>query len=200
MRSTTKIFTLLLFLTACQGVPPVVLNSSLRVRPELDELRPVDIAVLPIEDATPAKTATPHLEVIRSQVAQALVQRHYSPLSQAMVDQRMRETGAGPGPSVVDASYQRSMLGRFGEDAVLGLTVVDWDESTLMKNSRVNFTARVSLMHSASRQILWAGDVDGSVKAGGDGVAPRRRPDRASAAAKTFAEAVIETLPIRRMQ
>ncbi len=200
MRSTNKIFTLLLLLTACQGVPPVILSSGLRVRPELDEFRPVDIAVLPIEDASPARTATPHLEVIRSQVAHALVRRNYSPLSQVMVDQRMRETGAGPGPSVVDASYQRSMTGRFGEDAVLGMTIVSWDESTLMKDSRVDFTARVSLMHSASKQILWAGDVDGSVKAGGDGVAPRRRPDRASAAARTFAEAVIETLPSRRIR
>ncbi len=199
MRSTTKFFPLILLLAACQTTPPVTLHSSLRVRPELDELKPADIAILPIEDATSSKVVTSHLDAMRAHLAAALIQRHYSPLSQNLIDLRLRETGAGNGSSPVDAAHQRSVAGRFGEDALLGITITTWDESALMTDATVAFTVRVSLLHSATSQVLWSGIIDGIVRAGGEGVAPLRRADRASSAVKVFIDALVGELPERRL-
>lgn len=199
MRFTTKLIPFLLLLAACQTTPPFTLHASLRVRPELDELKPADIAILPIEDATKSKVVTPHLDAMRAHLAAALIQRHYSPLSQTLVDLRLRETGVQNGSSPVDAAHQRSVAGRFGEDALLGITILDWDESALMNDAMVSFTTRVSLLHSATQKVLWSGTVDGIVHASVDGVPPQRRADRASAAVKVFAEALIGKLPERRL-
>ena len=198
MRLTTKLIPVLL-LAACQTMPPATLHSSLRVWPELDELKPADIAILPVEDATPSKVVTPHLDAMRAHLAAALIERHYSPLSQNLIDLRLRETGAQIGSSPVDAAHQRSVAGRFGEDALLGVTLLNWDESALMNNATVTFTARVSMLHSATEKVLWSGTIDGIVRSGGDGVAPQRRADRASSAVQVFADALIGELPQRRL-
>jgi hypothetical protein len=159
-------------------------------------VKPADIAVLPVQDATPGGVLQGQLDALRAEVAAALAKQMYSPLSNSMVDARVGRDVQG---SPVDASHVGSLAGRCEEDALLGIKVTRWDERSLMQDGRVDFTTEVLLLDAKGRQTLWAGRLDGTVKAGGDGPAPLGRQARTRSALEVFARALIGELPARRV-
>jgi hypothetical protein len=183
----------------CYATPAKV-YPSLEVSPGLYAVNPVDIAVLPIEDATPYSAAAEVLEPFRTEVQKALIQRGYTPLATEKVDDVLRaEAGSTARPSVVDATWLGSIGGKFGEDAALGIRVTTWDASSLMANGRVRFAADVALVSNKRPEPLWSGSIRGEVKAGGDGPAPGGRRNRVDSVAAEMAEhIVLQQLPPRR--
>ena len=187
-----------LALAACQSPPPVVYDSF-QASTDLYRVSPADVAVMPIEDATADHAAGQVLESIRAEIAADLVQRMYTPLAVAKVDEVLRlQPGAAPSSSVVDASWLQSVAGKFGEDAVLAVRITLWDETSLMMNGHVHFSADVSLSSPKSPNPLWSGAIKGDVKAGGRGPAPRDRAGRQQSAAAEFARELVRRLPSRR--
>lgn len=187
-------------LVACMADPPRV-QPSLHASPRLATTGPADIAVLPIEDATPDRKAEPVLVTIREAINEELVERRYSPLAAGRVDSALG-TGTNSVPrrgAVVDAAYLGSLAGKAKEDALLGIRITRWDTSSLMANARVRFGVDVTMIESRSKEILWSGTVDGDVKAGGDGAAPLDPAERGRDASRRFARELIQLLPRRRM-
>jgi hypothetical protein len=161
---------------------------------------PVDVAVMPIEDATPGNAAEPVLGEIRDSVAAQLVTRLYSPIALAAIDRATPRdaSSAGRTHSVVDPAWLATVAGRYQEDAVLGIRITRWDKSSLMANAKVRFAADLTMIGSRDRKILWSGSVEGEVKAGGRGPAPLDGRERELSAGRQFAEQVIALLPKRR--
>jgi len=187
---------LVIGLTACQSRPPVELSPSLVASPDLSSRSPVNVAVLPVEDATPGQVLEPYLGQLRDDIAFALGRRLYSPLAISMVDAKISPQQVGAG-STVDAAFVKGFAGECEEDAILGVRMTRWDERSIMDDGRVSFAAEV-LMLATDGARLWSGRVDGSVKAGGDGPAPLARQARSRSAISVFAQALIEQLPKRR--
>lgn len=186
-------------LAACQTPATKITADSLDVSTDLYAVNPSDIAVLPVEDATPDQAASAVVDQIRSEISQALVHRLYAPLSSKKVDEALAEAGADKSTvSVTDAGWLKSIAGKCGEDATLSVRITEWDRSSLMSNGRVRFTADVSMMSEKSPNPLWSGLFKGEVKAGGSGPAPMDRAARENSAASELAEALIKRLPRRR--
>ena len=189
---------LCLAFVGCQ-TPPAELRDSLLASTDLHRVSPIDIAVLPVEDATADRSANHVLDSIRAEIARSLVSKMYTPLAFGPIDRVMQtEPGATPTVSVVDAEWQRRIGGRFGEDASLAVRVTLWDQSSLMSSGRVRMSADVSLVGKDNPNPLWFGALQGEVKAGGNGPAPRDRASREQAAGAEFARELVRRLPRRR--
>ena len=190
---------LLLIATALAGcqMPAPRVESNLQAAPEILAANPSDIAILPIEDATPDQTARPRLGVVRGALAKALIQRRYAPLQPSAVDAAIQARDAAAG-SILDPAWIESVAGKAAEDALLLVRINRWDESSLMSTARVRFDADVKLVFAKDRSILWSGNIRGEAKAGGaDGPAPFDRQGRARGAAEQFASELIRRLPAR---
>ena len=140
MRNIKTVAPLLLPLVvaACQTPEPVRLASSIQTSPLLAEVSPSDIAVLPIEDATPERAFQPYAETLRKEIAKSLVHKLYSPLSMRLVDAQLARTrGPELTDSVVEASFLVDVAGEFKEDALLGVRVVRWNDSGIMNTGRI---------------------------------------------------------------
>ncbi len=188
---------LLGLVTACESEPPVRLAAALRASPELAVERPSDIAIPPIEDGTVARSFGPLEATMRGALVKQLAERMYSPLAPAHVDLRLRETGRLATGSPVDPNWLGGVRNTFGEDAVLGLRITQWDVSKIMDTRRVQFSAEVLMLGTKSGATLWSGRVEGSVKSGGEGPAPLGREQRIESAAQVVAEALARELPPR---
>lgn len=184
-------------LGACAYPPPVDLQPALVASPALAVVRPVDIAILPVQDATVAGVFAKHRRTMRDRLGFALAHRAYSPLAASHTDARVTGDQMQRG-SAVDAAFVRALAGSCEGDAVLGVRVTRWDERALMsRQSRVHFACEVLLV-AADGTVLWSGRLDGSVKPGGENPAPLRREDRSRSAVQIFADALIGELPARR--
>lgn len=186
----------LVALCACVQRPPADVQSSVIAAPDLYTVNPADIAVMPVEDATPDRRVTPHLDLIRQEVAKSLVGRLYSPLTARAVDAQLA-TDPLRG-TVTDATLLGKVAGRFGEDAVLGLRITQWDESKIMATNRIQFSADVTMVDAKGKRTLWSGNFTGDVKAGGSGPAPLDRDEKVRSAAIGFAQELISRLPSRK--
>jgi len=188
----------LLFLTACVPLPPAAVNSSLQASEALHTVNPSNVAVVPIEDATPGGNAGEVLETIRQEICGALVRRRYAPLSSRVVDPVVREQTTG----LANATFTRPevlarIAGHLNEDAVLAVRITQWDESRIMANARVRFAAEATMLGTATKAVLWGGTLDGEIKAGQPGPAPRYRDERVLDVARQIARALISQLPER---
>ncbi|MEM7201293.1 MAG: hypothetical protein AAF628_13560 [Planctomycetota bacterium] len=198
-RTGTISLLLVACLAACETQRPSV-YSSLESSTELFALHPADIAILPVEDATPDGNAKEVLDSVRAAIAEALVQRMYTPLSPAKIDEVLADAEVrSPTTSVLDAAWLGSIEGRFGEDGTLAVRITQWDTSSLMATGRVRFAADISLVSPTADAPLWSGVLKGAVKAGGLGPAPRDRTGRARSAAAEFAGELVRLLPKRRL-
>jgi hypothetical protein len=195
-----KSCTLILLLTAACEAPLPPVHSSMITSVELIATNPVDVAVMPIEDATAGGAAQLVLDEVRQEIAAQLVGRLYSPIAIAAIDRATPRdaSSAGRTHSVVDTAWLATVTGRYGEDAVLGLRITRWDKSSMMVNARVRFAVDATMLGSRDRKILWSGSVEGEVKAGGTGPAPLDPRERELAAGRQLAEQVILLLPKRR--
>lgn len=199
LRNRLTIPVLAVLLAGCMNPQPADVQSSLNVAPELYSANPTNVAVLPVEDASPDRRAVPHLERIRTELARALVRQLYSPFSARAVDGPLANEAVAIGKDggVTNASFLQRLAGKFGEDAMLGVKVDSWDESSLMADNKVRFSADVAMLDSKTKRMLWSGHLNGVVKAGGFGPAPLDRDEKAKSAAAEFAWQVIQRLPSR---
>jgi hypothetical protein len=182
----------------CVPLPPAAVNSSLQATDGLRAANPSNIAVVPVEDGTRGGNARDVLETFRQEMYAALVQRRYVPLSSRVVDPVVREQAA----AVANASLTRPevlarVAGHLNEDAVLAVRITAWDESRVMANARVRFGVEATMISSSTKAVLWSGGLDGEVKAGREGAAPRYRDERVLDCTKQIARAMISQLPER---
>lgn len=186
---------------SCQTPAPPV-RRSLQTSPELLTKSPADIAVLPVVDASRGGRLTRELrEALREDIAVALArERFYSPLNVEYVDRMMAEQAVSvDDPAIVDAAWLAKVAGKFGEDAVLGVRVTRWDDSKLMADARVRFALEITMVDAATGKVLLSGQLEGEVKAGGEGPAPLGRIARARAAVRELARVLARELPRRRV-
>src|SRR5690606_42041145 len=94
MRRPAKLLLSSVLLAAgCATAPPAVVSSGLIVAPALAERRPSQIAILPIEDATPQRSFEGVADRARSGIEQRLAARGYSPLAPRYVDDKLAAIG-----------------------------------------------------------------------------------------------------------
>lgn len=199
MRSPSPFLACLLlgFVAACQSEPPLRVAAALRASPDLAVERPADIAILPIEDATVARSFGVLEGRMRQGLVTRLAERLYSPLAPQHVDQKLREAGKLATGSPVDAAWLGGVKGTCGEDAVLGVRITHWDVSKIMETRRVQFAAEVLMLGARSGALLWSGRIEGSAKSGGEGPAPLGREQRVESAVDVVADALARELPPR---
>ena len=113
---------------------------------KLEERRPVDIVVAPVENGTGRKDVP--LAAMREAFEKGLVRRRYSPLATEYVDRR-----------VVDASYTPGSL---QEEAVLQVTIETWDTSLLDTRGALIVKARARMLDARdpTNGQLWSGAID----------------------------------------
>lgn len=186
----------LLAASACVPLPPAAVSSSLQATPELQTVNPSNIAVVPVEDATPGASVHALLEVVRDEIYAQLVLKRYAPLTSKVVDAVVREKGAGAaGASLARPEVLAQVAGTMNEDAVLCVRVTQWNDSRVMSASRVRFAADVIMVSARTKATLWGGAIEGEVKAGGQAAAPRYREERLADIARQMARAIISQLP-----
>ncbi len=183
-------------LLACQTQGTKVRDSLVR-SDRLAIENPVDIAVLPIENRTHSPKFERLLETMHLEISHQLVQRRYSPLSQGVVEASARGQLPPSRGSLLDEAVMKDLARGSNADAILALQIRTWDESSLLSRSIVRFVAHVRLLGRESGQTLWAGGLEGQVRAGGLGTAPRDPERRAKAAVAEFALQLCNALPAR---
>jgi len=134
-------------LAACSELPrrrgQAVESTS---TPKLDQQKPVDVVVAPVENETGRKDVP--LAAMREAFEKGLVRRRYSPLATEYVDRR-----------VVDASYTPGSL---HEEAVLQVTIETWDVSLLETRGALIVKAHARLLDAKdpTNGQLWSGAID----------------------------------------
>jgi len=139
---------------ACQTTPsPQGAGVESNAIADLEAIRPVDIAVLPVEIA-PEAAAAP-AAMIRTSAARALVRRRYSPLAMDIVDETIAMGAGRDGAAgLQEASYS---AGALGEDAVLEVTVQRWDSPSwdALRAIDAVITARLIDPRDPAGAALW---------------------------------------------
>lgn len=186
------------WLGGCASVPALDARRSLFADRELGRQRPSDIAILPIQDSTPGRSLAGLDEEMWTVLGRSLAERQYVPLSRAHVMSQLRSQGIDLSGNLTDPSVLRNTTGRFDEDATLAVRVLRWDESQLRTRSRVNFRLDVLLLSALGGKALWSGSMEGSVKAGGEGPAPRDYETARSSCAVEMIQGLIRELPVRQ--
>ena len=125
----------------CQGLPQVPGRHVQELyRGGLESVQPADVVVAPVNDQSPGCTAP--LAALRSAFQNALIKRRSSPLALDYVDRR-----------VVEAAYT---VGALQEDAVLQVTVREWDMSRWDTHGEVQVEVE-AWMIAANGAELWGG-------------------------------------------
>ena len=186
----------LLLLAGCQMPAPVVVNSTFVATPAFSARSPKDVAVLPVEDGTADGAAKRHLLFLRQEVERHLVDRHFSPLNSEKVDAALRGAGGAGGESLLAPATLQRMSGHSAEDAVFALRIDRWDESNLVTGHKVWFQFQAVLM-GVDQVQLWSGTIQGEVKAGGAGAAPRDRDGMARSCGTLAVQEMMQRLPMR---
>jgi hypothetical protein len=144
----------LLTLTSCYTLPEVPGTSVQVIYSEggMNTRSPVDIVVAPVLDETGHSLAP--CEVLRGAFADALVRRRYSPLSIGYIASTMETETPGVEGTPVPASYHPGTL---GEDAVLRVSVKNWDMSAWEASQQLGVTIEVWMVDStdAVGMELW---------------------------------------------
>ena len=187
------------FVTGCKAAPPVQVAPAFTASPELARINPNDVAVLPVQDATPRQNATRVLATMRRALEERLVTRRYAPLAPGVVDANLAIAGGSHRDSILDAAWLADLAGSFKEDAILAVRVNRWNTATLLRDNRVQFDVEAALVGSQTGEVLWSGTLNGTVKAGGQGAAPLDPEDRVQDAAARTMQELLGYLDRRRL-
>ncbi|MEM6929526.1 MAG: hypothetical protein AAF602_21480 [Myxococcota bacterium] len=187
--------------TACQTTPRLPgRDVDVTAQGRLEQVNPSDIAVVPVLVGTPG--IAPPLDLLRRSAMKGLVRRRYSPLSPEIVDERMMplepaiEASAGAATGVpVAASFTP---GDLGEDAVLEVTVVRWDDRSweVRRSIGVGVSARMIDPRDPLGPELWAASIDRTFRLSPDGPVPRPQEALREACDDVFTE-LFARLPAR---
>jgi hypothetical protein len=138
---------LVLLVAACQELPEQTgLTTHVTEMGRIAEVNPNDIVVAPIQLGDD-ELSVPQ-RALREAFVSKLVARRYAPLSLDLVDE-----------GVVEASYRTGIL---QEDAVLLITVHDWDRDTWSARHALDVDIEVRLVdpRDQSGAPLWAARLD----------------------------------------
>ncbi|MEX1025350.1 MAG: hypothetical protein WD226_09755 [Planctomycetota bacterium] len=151
----------------------------------LERLQPADIAVAPIENLTGVEGLPS--EAVRAALAEALVQRLYTPLALDYVDAHW-----------VDASFR----GSAAPDATLLIKILGWNDSGLTSKGELAAEVELKLVEggTADGRVLWGRRMQRVVDVASGG----RRPaglwrDLFPAAARALATEFMTELPERNL-
>ncbi len=191
----------LLLLAGCRTVEPVTVFPSFTTAPALAVRRPADVAVLPVEDASPGGAAGRYLVFLRQEIMRQIVDRRYTPLTASVVDSAMKgnaDVAAArmSGASILEPALLQKIAGHSSEDALFVLRIDQWDDSQLMVTKRLTFRCQAALVGSDGQQ-LWFGNMNGELKAGGAGAAPRERDSMARNCGELMVRELLLRLPLR---
>jgi len=188
-----------LLAVGCQTPAPVVVNSSFAAAPAYATRSPADVAVLPVEDGTPNGSAARLLTLLRQEVMRQLPDRLFSPIAPQIVDASLRNAPTPPaGQSILVPATLQKMAGHAAEDAVFALRVDKWDEGRLQVDRKVWFQFQAALVGADGVQ-LWSGSIQGEIKAGGLGPAPRDRDGMARSCVELAVREMLLQLPRRTL-
>jgi hypothetical protein len=159
-------------------------NSAVRGSFErLQELQPTDIAVAQVRDKTEDQRVP--LDLFRKAFIDTLVERRYSPLAPAYVDENWREA---------------SFKGTPPPDALLVVAVTAWNPSHLYSTGEVEAAADVVLFEGGDTtgRVLWQVSMEREVDLGdGRGNPPAPGQDLIPRAVRLFAQEALKELPKR---
>jgi len=168
---------LLAFVAACQTPEPVVVNATFAPTADFGSRSPSQVAVLAVEDGTtdadkPERRAGRLLTFFRQEVIRQLPGRLFTPINAPAVDAALASVAKpAAGQSIVLPANLQKLAGHAGEDAVFALRVSGWDETSLPVDKTVWFQFE-AVMLGSDGAVLWSGQINGKVKAGGAGPAP----------------------------
>ncbi|MFO1009584.1 MAG: hypothetical protein U1F29_05920 [Planctomycetota bacterium] len=149
IRSTSRFAALVacaaLVAAACNQLPTRKGNTvESPANSKIETASPVDVAVLPIVNATGSKKV-PSKE-LREALEAGLVQRRYTPLATEFVDAQ-----------VTDAAFRPGSL---REDATLQVTIGNWDDSLWATHTAVTLELTARIVDSRTGAELWSGKLD----------------------------------------
>jgi hypothetical protein len=180
---------------ACETAPPVDVSANFVETPAFATRSPSQVAVLPVEDGTGNAAVQRQLVFLRQQVMRELPARLYSPLTATTVDAALRNVPRpAQGESILVPATLQKLAGHAAEDAVFALRVDRWDEGRLMVDKKVWFQFQAALV-GADGVPLWSGTIQGSVKSGGAGAAPRDRESMTRSCAELAVREMMLRLP-----
>ena len=160
----------------CAGTLQYPGNAEYVLAKGYDARRPADVAVLPVAGDLPADAA----EALREALRRKLLEMRYATV-------RLRE---------VDAAPDKFRPG--GENAVLEISVKQWDDAALYGNGGVRFTAEARLFGPGSLEVLYRGTVtDRPVRASDVATSMEDRPTTLAQAAAEAAGEVLGGLPVK---
>jgi len=193
---------LFLFLSFCAlfAAPGCRLYSSypnrldLKAAADLSRENPAEVAVLPVVDKTGNPNVQRFLPELRRAFYRALMDRRYTPLALSYVDSVLRTLSTGPVPLLKD------LRGKFGEDALLLVTVNSWNEKLLRVDRRIRAALEVHLVSSRTGREVWGGTVNLEIRVPGHGMpSPDEIPLLRREAMAILASKVLAKLPRRKM-
>lgn len=193
---------LVAFVAACQTPDPVVVNATFAPTADFGARSPSQVAVLAVEDGTvdaerPERHAARLLTFFRQEVIRQLPGRLFTPISAAAVDAALTPVAKpAAGQSIVVPANLQKLAGHAGEDAVFALRVSGWDETSLPVDKKVWFQVE-AMMLGSDGTVLWSGQMNGMVKAGGVGPAPRDREGAARSCVELAVREMLNRLPRR---
>ena len=185
-RNLTLALAAAIVVSACQSTnkPPRGADNETLVTGRLAEANPLDVVVLPIENATD-RTELP-LHVLRAELQEGLVRLRYSPLALEYVDARVAEAGYEPGS--------------MEEQAVFRVVLTGWEDSMLAKAGRVTIQADVHLLDAqagTAGEPLWGGSVQREIHLSRERRTHPTSRDLAETVLREFALDVLASLPPR---
>lgn len=186
-----------LWFASCQTPPPINASSSFSASPALALRNPSDIAVLPVEDGSSEQVASRHLDYMRQALQRQLPARLYVPLAPELVDAAMLKNQPKEGETLMTPAYLKRIAGKATEEAALAVRVNRWDESHLLTDKKVDFEIQAVLVANDG-EVLWSGNLSGSVKSGGFSAAPRDRDQMGRSCAELAMIEVLNHLQRRR--
>jgi len=155
---------------------------------------PAEVAVLPVLDKTGIPNVQRFLPDLRRAFYRRLMERRYTPLALGYVDRVLRTQSGGPVPLV------KNLLGKFGEDALLLVTVNSWSERMLRADRRIRASLEIHLVSSRSGREVWGGTVDTEIKVPGHGMpSPDEIPLLRREALDILAGKALALLPKRKV-
>ena len=189
-------FALTAVLAACQSAPVPEVRASFVTSPMLAIRKPADIAVLRVEDGTPARSAERHLDLMRELLIRKLPDRRYSPLAATAVDAFVGGISPAAGETVQAPAFLKRIAGKATEDAVLVVRIEEWDEARLMVDRTCQFRLQAAMVANDG-EVLWNGSMTGAAKAGGLGAAPLGRDAMARSCAEIAMTELVSQLTPR---
>lgn len=148
-----------LWLWSCHAAPPLPhppeaanLYEADRCRQRLEQI--VDVVVLaPRPPEGDPRGDAPFLRRFRRRVYEALVAKGYSPLRLAYVDEQL---ATDPPEKRYDPDSNRT---RFGEDALLALSVSEWNRDYYYSDRAYMVSAALALIDSKTNEKIWSYEI-----------------------------------------